>query len=119
MFNILKENKGDTIDENKYFLLSLVSVFKKLTNTQKIDANIEFLSTLKSLLFQNQKLPIIPISLGHSLNYGFHRLAQNKFSQQNLQRRLISIQDTIHLDLRLPTQFQVVAVMNHYAPDGF
>ncbi|KAG5871296.1 hypothetical protein JTB14_030418 [Gonioctena quinquepunctata] len=51
---ILKEKKAEPIDEDQSFLLSSVPSFKVLNDTQKLDAKMEFLSTLKRLTQSNQ-----------------------------------------------------------------
>lgn len=54
LLTILKEKKDKHIDEDKYFLLSLVPSFRKLSDVQKLEAKIEFLTTLKRLTQSNQ-----------------------------------------------------------------
>lgn len=88
LLNILKEKKDEVIDEDKSFLLSLVPAFKKLTDTQKMDAKMEFLSTLKRITLSRPDASYnMPLDHGTNSNYGFHGLAENQFSLQNQQRR--------------------------------
>lgn len=88
LLNILKEKKEEVIDEDKSFLLSLVPAFKKLTDTQKMDAKMEFLSTLKRItLSRPEAFHNGPLGHGTSSNYGFHGLTGNQFSHQNQQRQ--------------------------------
>lgn len=84
LLNILKEKKEEEIDEDKSFLLSLVPAFKKLTDIQKIDAKMEFLSTLKRFTLPRPNASYnMPLGHNTSTNYGFHRLPENQFSQPN------------------------------------
>lgn len=88
LLKILKEKKEEVIDEDKYFLLSLVPAFKKLTDIQKMDAKMEFLFTLKRITLSRPEAPYnMPLGHGTSSNYKLHGLAENKFSHKNQQRR--------------------------------
>jgi len=85
LLKILKDKKEEVIDEDKSFLLSLVPAFKKLTDTQKMDAKMEFLSTLKRITLSRPEASHNgPIGHGTSSNYGFHGLTGNQFSHQNI-----------------------------------
>lgn len=86
LLNILKEKKEEVIDEDKSFLLSLVPAFKKLTDTQKMEAKMKFLSTLKRIsLSRPEASHNGPLGHGSSSNYGFHGLTGNRFLHQNQQ----------------------------------
>lgn len=78
LLSILKEKKEEAIDEDKSFLLSLVPSFKKLNDTQKLDAKMEFLSTLKRLT-QQQQGSFIQVSQGYDIqqHYGYPSFATN------------------------------------------
>lgn len=109
---ILRENK----DEDKSFFLSLVPAFKKLTDTQKIDAKMEFLSTLKRItLLRPEASYNMPFGHGTSSNYGLHGLAEINLlikinNVQNLHTRNYSSGSST------PNLVQVVAVINPLHP---
>ena len=48
---IIKEEIKDDINEDKYFLMSLVPSFKKLNDEQKFVAKVEFLNVMRRLTF--------------------------------------------------------------------
>lgn len=48
---VSQENEADEIDEDKYFLLSLLPSFKNLSPDQKFTAKIEFLQTLRNVTY--------------------------------------------------------------------
>ncbi|XP_076757752.1 uncharacterized protein LOC143427468 isoform X1 [Xylocopa sonorina] len=55
LLTILKEKEDDVIDEDKFFLLSLLPTFKKMSDDQKFEAKMEFLATLKRIIKPNQR----------------------------------------------------------------
>ncbi|XP_044751845.1 uncharacterized protein LOC123311811 [Coccinella septempunctata] len=84
---ILKEKKAEPIDEDQSFLLSLVPSFKKLNDAQKLDAKMEFLSTLKRLT-QTNETSYYQTSQGYRNHhsYGYPAYSGNLVSPANLFR---------------------------------
>ncbi|XP_059061347.1 uncharacterized protein LOC131854232 [Achroia grisella] len=54
ILDMLREIKKDETDEDKQFMLSLVSSFKKLNDKQKFEARIEMLRVLRNISFQEE-----------------------------------------------------------------
>jgi len=51
LLETIKEKSRDDIDEDKYFLMSLVPSFKKLNDEQKFVAKVEFLNVMRRITF--------------------------------------------------------------------
>src|SRR5215469_11165412 len=51
LLEIIKEKSRDDIDEDKYFLMSLVPSFKKLNDEQKFVAKVKFLNVMRRITF--------------------------------------------------------------------
>lgn len=87
LLNILKEKKEEPFDEDKAFLLSLVPTFKKLNDSQKLDAKMEFLATLKRLTQPSQSQPSnsfyhMPVGVGYP---DYRKQNYNNYNNQNWQ----------------------------------
>jgi hypothetical protein len=51
LLEIIKEKRGDDIDDDRSFLMSLVPSFKKLNGEQKFVAKVEFLNVMRQITF--------------------------------------------------------------------